>query len=617
MFGLPLLSPLTYVFPQQTQPSQTPPPEAAPGQARLATPLEIYEEDLSVNLELASLHLPPQERVFLQTLCDFLVCLENLWPGAASGVRTDTAAPFSLHQKNQSLQIDWNCIENTLRHRLGRHDETLPGCIKDYVLASDERHWQALQKREHAATLIDPADQPRHWPRECLAWAMLSMQMQGADLSFGDLSALDLRYVDFREARLGYACLDDAQMEGANLIGAKVEGAMFRRTDMSKARLAGLILSIGEKNLEGANMDDACLEDIGLDIHPHDQDANGVFAVRPGALPPPLDLLVRQRLNLLVKQEHSSLAARYLHRLLPHIAISADFCRESLELAPPDDQLAVLQAIGDIEGIDKVFAEIDVYIAHQFHACIDRENPACLQKILDDICQKNLAYLNSVSDDLQRTYWIYLTGVCLRLPADEKYQCLKDLIPALLNGVMATARGFDPMRQAVRHLNQSNPAQAFQSLTCHLTPRQLHDAVQADLDYAALAHAPETSKSEEKLATAAMHAAAIEEDISDFPLIPDKNPRELIDLIHENLSPAMQRQIHTLLRDSADGALPMHKGDCDYLDSYTEDENSAAAGIGDIARQMHADQLPTAPHAQRSAPYWQTALLAYSLLPIY
>jgi hypothetical protein len=210
---------------------------------------------------------------------------------------------------------------------MGGTDPTLAETIERWVLHSNGSDWLALQASHHPASLIDPLGAPADWPRECLALALRTMKMDGADLSGADLSGMDLSIVDFRGANL-FGCdlrntimqdcdmqhtdLNYTRIDGADLSGSKVEHAMFQYANLADADLSGLTFSTDEDNLKGAIFDGAILDDIGLDIGPYEVGADGAYALRKGLLPLPLDHLIREHLDVDFEPNDSDVDGDYL-----------------------------------------------------------------------------------------------------------------------------------------------------------------------------------------------------------------------------------------------------------------------------------------------------------------
>jgi hypothetical protein len=224
------------------------------------------DTDLATNLDHALRRAPDGIRDQLQELCHWLVCCKNLWPAAASDLHADAAEPFSLHRPNQSLHADPNYVKRRIDALLGDSDDVLVQDIASYVTASDDSHWQALLEQNHPATSIDPADYPRHWPRECIAWVIRTMDMRDAELWSANFEEMDLRFVSLRKADLYRAIFKDANMEGADLSEAIAEDATFLRTNLSGADLTGMMFGTDNHNLKDAIVDESTiLEHIGFE----------------------------------------------------------------------------------------------------------------------------------------------------------------------------------------------------------------------------------------------------------------------------------------------------------------------------------------------------------------
>ncbi|RXZ33308.1 pentapeptide repeat-containing protein [Oxalobacteraceae bacterium CAVE-383] len=297
MLGQSLFSFFTVTSPYPANPSPT---------ASASTP------NLAADLDHALRRAPFYKRAELEELCHWLVCRKNLWPDAASEIYAGKTRPFSVYERHQSLLPDPDCINRTICKVLGNTDDDLVQDIDRYVDASGEGHWQALLEQRHPASGIDPSDAPFHWPKQCLAWAVNTMEMVAADLSHTDLSGMDLSGIDFygailfgcnmkntvvRECDLTHADVSYADMEGADLAGSDVKNTLFRNANLAGANLSGLTFSTDENNLEDANFDGAYLNDIGLDIGPYTVGKDGAYALRKGLLPAPLDHMLRDNLR--------------------------------------------------------------------------------------------------------------------------------------------------------------------------------------------------------------------------------------------------------------------------------------------------------------------------------
>jgi hypothetical protein len=323
-----------------------------PTRSRLNAPLETAPFLRSARLEYLLRTVPVAKHGEIRELCHWLVCCKNLWPtqaatpGTALTPHAEHAKPFQLSRPSQSLRTDPDCIRRAVHSIMGGTDRTLAKTIESWVFHSNGSDWLALQASHHPASLIDPSDAPANWPGECLALAMRTMRMDGADLSGADLSNMDLSNIDFQGANLfgcnlGNATMQDcdlqhadlnyARMEGADLSGSKVDHTTLQYADLSDADLSGLTFSTDEDNLKGAIFDGAVLDDIGLDIGPYEIGSDGAYALRKGLLPLPLDHLIREHLEVDFEPYDSDVDGDYLASHRDDYMIDNHLQTESIE----------------------------------------------------------------------------------------------------------------------------------------------------------------------------------------------------------------------------------------------------------------------------------------------
>jgi uncharacterized protein YjbI with pentapeptide repeats len=293
-----------------TGPSLSPPPTITSlyHSLRPCLPSPNPDTNLAANLDHALRRAPDGIRDQLQELCHWLVCCKNLWPAAASGLPADTATPFSLHRQNQSLHADPDYVKRRIDALLGDSDAVLVQDIASYVTASDDSHWQALREQNHPAASIDPADYPRHWPRECIEWALRTMNMREAELWSANFEGMDLRFVSLRQADLYCASFDGANLENADVSLAEVEGATFQDTNLKGANLTRLTFSTDRRNLKGAIVDEFTILDyIGFDDDAYRVSINKEKPVlRNGLLlPRDLDHMIRDNFDILFESDDS------------------------------------------------------------------------------------------------------------------------------------------------------------------------------------------------------------------------------------------------------------------------------------------------------------------------
>jgi uncharacterized protein YjbI with pentapeptide repeats len=241
-------------------------PELRNPPASLSPALELlnFADRLEKLLDLAS----PYKRDDLRDLSCWLVCCKNLWPDSEPAAALESTPPFRLNEPRQFLRVDPAAVERTLHTILSdQANEFLSGEILACVDASNDVDWQALRNPSYSASLIDPADAPCNWPKECLIWAIRSMDMEGADLRDADLRHANLpgvcfKQTDLTDADLSYSTLCEATFDRSNLTGAKLTAtglnhSMLVSTLFFKAELAGVHLydaTIEQCNFQWADL---------------------------------------------------------------------------------------------------------------------------------------------------------------------------------------------------------------------------------------------------------------------------------------------------------------------------------------------------------------------------
>lgn len=218
-----------------------------------------HEQAPSLDSRLALLlcRESPQQQETLKDLSYWLVCGKNLWRETPPPMPFHETPAFSLRNPFQSFWADSDAIKRTIHAVIGENDEYLAQEIIKCAAASTDEDWQTLQARGYPATSIDPTDAPAAWPKEYLAWAVRTMNMDGADLREADLSNTDLRRINFERTDLNganlsgsdlteagfYHCdmrncdLGASQLRSAFIMGCQLHKAYFRKADLTNAYL--------------------------------------------------------------------------------------------------------------------------------------------------------------------------------------------------------------------------------------------------------------------------------------------------------------------------------------------------------------------------------------------
>ena len=212
---------------------------------------------------------PAAKQDALRELCHWLICCKNLWQGDAP------ASPFNLTDRHQSLRVDPDTIWRTIHTILNNEADGFPAQkILDYVAASGVDDWQALRNQSHPASLIDPSAAPADWPKECLAWALRTIKMDGADLQEVDLSSTDLRGIN----------LDRVDLHKADFSGCDISDATFKHCNLSKAKLNHADMTCSRfysNHFFLANLADANLSDTTITLcNFHGADMQGCILIR-------------------------------------------------------------------------------------------------------------------------------------------------------------------------------------------------------------------------------------------------------------------------------------------------------------------------------------------------
>lgn len=114
---------------------------------------------------------------------------------------------------------------------------------------------------------------------------IVSLNLQGVNLSRADLSGLDLALIDLTGAILNRAVMQRTRLRSALLLGTELRDADLRGADLSGAKLAGADLSgadLSKANLNGADLTTAIVTEAQL------ANAGSTIGMkRPSSPPPP------------------------------------------------------------------------------------------------------------------------------------------------------------------------------------------------------------------------------------------------------------------------------------------------------------------------------------------
>jgi hypothetical protein len=228
------------------------------------------EEPALLSLSAKLHHLlqsaPSEKQDELRELCHWLICCKNLWPEAEYGTH-EQETPFNLTDDYQLLRADPDAVQYAVHGMLrftaeeidilaqeihpyiapdslpqamqdifNRHDEEntiLALDILAYVETSGSDDWQTLRRQRHPASLIDPKSAPGEWPKEYLAWAVRTMNMEEANLEGADLSDTDLRGIRFDRVNLKYADFSGSDISHAVFEHCDLAQTILNRTDMT------------------------------------------------------------------------------------------------------------------------------------------------------------------------------------------------------------------------------------------------------------------------------------------------------------------------------------------------------------------------------------------------
>jgi uncharacterized protein YjbI with pentapeptide repeats len=201
---------------------------------------------------------PAAKQDALRELSHWLVCCKYLWQGDAPAVDSEPASPFNLTDRMQSLRADPDTIWRTIHTILNNEADGFPAQkILDYVAASSADDWQALRNQAYPASLIDPSAAPADWPKQCLAWALRTMKMDGADLQEADLRNEDLRAINLNRVDLHKADLSGCNMSDAEFNHCNLSETVLNHADMTCSRFYSNHFFLA--NLADANLSDTTI----------------------------------------------------------------------------------------------------------------------------------------------------------------------------------------------------------------------------------------------------------------------------------------------------------------------------------------------------------------------
>ena len=220
----------------------------------------------STKLNALLRYAPFDSHQAIRDLSQWLLCFKNLLPVSAPP-HHETHSPFSLNTESQTLRIEADSVRNTIHAILdGENAIFLTKKLLEYVALSDWRDWrdwQASIRADDPDTAIDLADKPGNWPQQTLAWAIRTMDMQGADLAGAVLNDMDLCGVVLDNVNLQGADLRRSNLRDARLTRCNLRGAELDHIDLVDTRIFSCDFS--NAKLRAANLAAAELIDCNFD----------------------------------------------------------------------------------------------------------------------------------------------------------------------------------------------------------------------------------------------------------------------------------------------------------------------------------------------------------------